>query len=86
MKVKFKTYLELEVEVHANVTPSCPPQPCSDPDHPAYSDPGDPGGAEIEAVFLIRPGKPNLDITDYLHDDEIKELETDAENEAMDNE
>lgn len=33
----------LEFEIADFGSPECPPRPCMNPDHPAYSDPGDPG-------------------------------------------
>src|SRR5215467_3232184 len=65
MEHKIKTPCELEVTVIADVSPSVPPVPCMGPDHPAYSDPGDPGGASISAVLLtnLKTGE-FIDITD----------------------
>jgi hypothetical protein len=85
MEHKFKTALELEVTVLAHVSPAVPPQPCSDPDHPAYSDPGDPGERSVEAVFLkdLKTGK-DIDITDALSNELLEMLAEDAYNDAED--
>lgn len=83
MKHKFHTVLELEVTVIAHVTPPTPAVPCSDPDHPAYSDPGDPGERYVEAVLIIHPhtGK-KLDITECLTDKELDALADEAASDA----
>jgi len=75
MEHKIKTPCELEVTVIADVSPSVPPVPCMDPDHPAYSDPGDPGGASISAVLLtnLKTGE-FIDITDCLGEQELQDL------------
>ena len=83
MEHKFTSILELEVNVVSHVSPSVPPKPCSDPDNPAYSDPGDPGERSIEAVFL-KNLKTNevIDITDCLTDDELDALADEAYEDA----
>jgi hypothetical protein len=82
MQHKFKTTLELDVTVIAHVSPAVPPQPCSDPDHPAYSDPGDPGERSVEAVLLRSTTGKTVDITDFLTDKELEALADEAASDA----
>lgn len=75
MKHTFTTMLEFDVTVFAHVSPAVPPVPCSDPDHPAYSDPGDPGESYVEAVFLKnKKTGEDIDITDCLDEEVIQDL------------
>jgi hypothetical protein len=84
MQHKLNTYLsELEVTVIAHLSPSVPPVPCSDPDHPAYSDPGDPGEKYVEAVLLRSPSGKTLDITEYLPNDMLEALAQEAYDEVV---
>jgi hypothetical protein len=82
MEHKFTSLLELEVYVVAHVSPSVPPRPSSDPDSPAYSDPGDPGERSIEAVFLKTSTGRKIDITDCLSPDELEQLAEEAYDDA----
>lgn len=76
---------DLEVTVIAWVQPAIPPVPCGDPDHPAYSDPGDPGEACVEAVLLrSRTGK-SIDIAPFLDDETIDQLAAAAYEDAIAN-
>lgn len=88
MQHKFKTTIELEVTIIAHVAPSVPPRPSSDPDSPAYSDPGDPGERSIEAVFAITVGPDGggkkIDITDCFNDRELDALANEAYEDAAD--
>jgi len=74
MAVKFRTAIEVEVEVHGSV---------DFPVQPKGWDPGDPGGCELEAVLL-----GHVDILQFLPDAIVKELEEQlqvaAEEQAMD--
>ena len=83
MEHKFKTPLELEVTVIAHVSPAVPARPCSDPDSPAYSDPGDPGERSVESVLMtnLKTGE-YVDITDCLTEELIEMLAEDAYEDA----
>lgn len=86
MKHKFNTYLnDLEITVIAHVSPSVAPRPCMDPDHPSYSDPGDPGERYVEQVLLknLRTGH-TLDIVEYLPQDTLDVLAQEAYDEVAD--
>jgi hypothetical protein len=84
MRHKIKTELELEVQVISHVSPATPPRPCSDPDSPAYSDPGDPGERSVEAVLLTnRKTGEFIDITDALSDELLEMLAEDSYEDAM---
>jgi hypothetical protein len=82
MEHKFTSILELEVYVLAHVSPAVPPLPSSDPDSPAYSDPGDPGERSIEAVFLKAADGRMIDITDALTPEELEHLADEAYEDA----
>jgi hypothetical protein len=84
MEHKFTTILELEAYVVAHVSPSVPARPSSDPDSPAYSDPGDPGERSIEIVYLKTPTGKKIDITDCLSPDELEQLAEEAYTDAAD--
>jgi|SRR5262245_287231 len=87
MAVKFRTAIEIEVEVRGSV---------DFPVQPHGWDPGDPGGCELEAVVLEhkrtnRQGETEtfvVDILECLPDGLVKELEEQlqgaAEEQAMD--
>jgi len=72
MAVKFKTAVELEVEVHGGV---------DFPVQPRGWDPGDPGGCELECVLLKVEGRC-VDVLPYLSDEIVKELEVQLFNAA----
>lgn len=82
MEHKFRTTIEIEVTVVAHVSPAVPARPCSDPDAPAYSDPGDPGERSVEAVLVRTLGSNSggkmIDITDCLNDKELDALAEEA--------
>jgi hypothetical protein len=84
MEHKFTTILELEAYVVAHVSPSVPARPSSDPDSPAYSDPGDPGERSIEIVYLKTSTGKKIDITDCLSPDELEQLAEEAYTDAAD--
>lgn len=86
MRHVFKTEVNLEVTIIAHVAPSVPPRPCMDPDHPSYSDPGDPGERSIEAIFAVTVGRggKKIDITDCFNDRALELLADEAYDDAMD--
>lgn len=54
-----KAGAEYGVDVTAEFSPECPPVPCSNPDHPAYADPG--CGAELDVIEAKVVEYPDLD-------------------------
>ena len=44
-------YCAVQIKVEGTITLDRPPPPCQNPDHPAFSDPGDPGEIEIDEIW-----------------------------------
>ena len=53
--MKIKTFIELEIEVHADYVPARPAPPCQDHDSPRYSDSGDDEYCEITDMKFVIP-------------------------------
>jgi hypothetical protein len=68
--VFFETDIEVEVTVEAVCSRGYPPPPCSDHDHPNFSDPGEPDEVEELSIFLTRKDRKGktvkLDITQFV--------------------
>lgn len=85
MRHAHKSEVTLDVTIISHVSPACPPRPCSNPDSPAYSDPGDPGERSIEAVLAFNPQTgQDMDITDLFSDKALELLAEEAYDDAMD--
>jgi hypothetical protein len=84
MEYELITCLELEVNVFANVRRVRLPPQCSDPDHPSYSDPGDPGEKEVTRVTLRnRKTGEGIDITDCLTKEDLEYLSDEVYEDAF---
>jgi len=66
--------IDVDVEVVVdNYQPARPASHCSNPDDPRYSDPGD--GPEFEYKVILGTSKKTIDITAYLPESVLKEIE-----------
>ena len=57
-----------ETDAEVTFSPERPPPPCSNPDSPAYSDPGDPGEVETDAVCVCGFSFACAEFDDKLYD------------------
>jgi hypothetical protein len=85
MRHVYKSAAELDITIIAHISPAVPPRPCSDPDAAAYSDPGDPGEREIEAILVTDlVTKKKIDITGCFTDKALELFAEEAYDDAMD--
>ena len=60
-KVLIEDYWGFEFLAEGKWTPGYGPRPCSDPNNPSFSDPGEPDDVELEKIYFLY-GKHKIEL------------------------
>ena len=75
----FGVEIDIEIELVCDFEPPVAPVPCSNPDDPAFSDPGDCGMIDLQAILITTPKGKRVNILPILPQAVVAKLEIKAD-------